>query len=777
MIERDTVVTQNWEPETPFLESTEHAVRRDGEENVATAVETPFLTEYRMGDEVVSAEATSFRELLDELLDTEFDQSLEDLVSEASAEVERTGLSETSEPGRAERALERWVEPLRTHAEAMFDGLAESFENEDPRSLSEDRIDEIFSSFEPRETGMTPAFENFFGSLWKKAKAIAKKAYTFVNKLNPINAVLDKLKGLVRPLLDRVLKIALDKLPPSLRPIAARLAKRFLGEEEQLDETNRASTDIRAIQRGFNAEAATLLLMPAGLEQEELVSDAGAAADREVSTALTEYHEARERFIAQLQDLEEGEDPAPVVEEFIPAILAALRLGIRLIGRPRVVDFLAGYVANLISSYVGKDAAAALSKSIVDTGLRMISLEAEEDGGPRVAAEAFGNVVEDVVRKVSELSSEELDEEGTLEAVTHEAAQEAIASNFPSAVLSPTNDHLESTRVNGTWVAMPRGRRPRYRKYTRVIPVTITPTAARYVRTFGGRTLAQFLRDHLGQTGPVKARLHLYQAIPGTRLSAIARSERSVAGLGTGQRSARAQLHPLTREAAAALTGEPGLGRELDEDRLDEETPAVGDRLYYLEVPGVRPIARSSSGTTFVIDTRKNELRVAIFLSESDAQLIAARMRRREPVTAIIAALRNVYQVAIRSALSRQRRAIRVVGEAPETEQLFGGLRLGKAPMRIVSSLIERWVGKALVAQLLRHRQAFVAATAAKEDGVTLLVRIQAPPGLSVIAKLLRGGTKGILGALDPIAGIRSAIGSGGLVNAVVEIRAGRFGA
>jgi hypothetical protein len=779
VIERDTAVVQNWEPETPFLESSgEYGAAIATVERPIGSVETPFLSEYQMGDEVVSAEAGTFRELLGELLDSEFDEAMEDLISEASAEVERLGLDESpAGAARAERVLERWIDPVRAHAEAMFDGMAEALDNEDPRSLNEDRLDELLAPFEPRGTEMTPVFEDFVGKLWKKAKSVVKKGIALANKLNPVARILEKLKGLVRPLLMRVLKIALNQLPPTLRPIAAHLAKRFIGEQEELgEEFSPASVDVRALQTGFNAEIATLLLSPGDLEQEELVSDAAATADRESSVILNEYHDARERFVGGLQELDEQEDPTPLVEEFIPAILPALKLGIGIIGRPKVVGFLAGYIGRLIAPYVGKQMSPPLSRAIVDAGLRMISLENEEEE-PRVAAEAFGGVVEDVVRRVSELSEEELDEENILEAAAYEATQEAIASNFPNTLLAPTSEHLETTRLQGTWVPMPRRGRARYRKYTRVIPVTITPAAARRVRTFGGRTLAQFLRDHLGQAGVVNAKLHLYQAVPGTRVSTITRSERTVSGLGSGNRGARKQMLPLTREAAAVLTGEPGLGRELGEERLDEETvTAVGDRLYFLEVAGARPVARGSSGTNLIIDTRKNEVRLAIFVSESEAQAIAARLRRREPIGAVLASLRRIYRTAIRSAISKPRRFVKIVGETPETEEFLGGLKLGAASVRIVAGLIEKWVARSLVGQLVKERDAFLTATAAKADGVTIIVKIQRPPGLSMIAKLLRGGTKGILGALNPITGIKSAMPRGP-VNAVVEIRAGRHGA
>ena len=69
------------------------------------------------------------------------------------------------------------------------------------------------------------------------------------------------------------------------------------------------------------------------------------------------------------------EDLAPAVEQFVPALLGALKLGISLIGRPKVVGFLAKYLGQLIQKWVGPQDSGALSNAIVDTGLRLVSLE------------------------------------------------------------------------------------------------------------------------------------------------------------------------------------------------------------------------------------------------------------------------------------------------------------------------------------------------------------------------------------------------------------------
>ena len=57
------------------------------------------------------------------------------------------------------------------------------------------------------------------------------------------------------------------------------------------------------------------------------------------SPVFTNLDQARERFVNDLQQLKEGENPAPYIENYLQAVLAALRIAIRLIGRPKVVIF------------------------------------------------------------------------------------------------------------------------------------------------------------------------------------------------------------------------------------------------------------------------------------------------------------------------------------------------------------------------------------------------------------------------------------------------------
>jgi hypothetical protein len=769
--------------ETPFLEVYEGPIGyEDLDAPEATMPETPFLTEYQVGDEVVSESAGAFRDLLSELYDTEFDEALLELADEADARAQLLGLDEAgADQARVERALEQWIEPLRMEAEALLERMGDALDSGDPRSMTETELDEMLDSFEPQETTQGPVFEDFLKKLWKKAKSavkgavnLAKKGIAAVGKILPIGIILKKLKALVRPLLQQVLKLALNRLPPALRPAAAQLARRFLGtreleamelgEEEDEAMESPASTDVRALQLNFDTEVAALFLAPAEPEQEAMLAEAAFEADRLEDSSIADLDQAREAFVERLMELEEGEDPTPVIEQFVPAILMALRVGIRIIGRPKVVAFLAKFLGRLIAPYVGRNLTAPLSQAIVDAGLRLMTLEAgeeEAEADPRIAAEAFAALVEDTVARVAELEDEELEEEAIVEEATFEGFHRGARRQFPAAVLRGAIPG----RASGVWIGMPRRGRRRYRKYSRLFDVTISPEAAAAIRIRGGRTLATFLKDRLGRTGAVRARIHLYRAIPGTRLGRIARAERSVAGLGPGAVAAQTEMHPLTREAAGALLGEPELGEDVSEAFLDElAPPAVGQAFYYLEVAGGRPAATGTpipgrtvrprlSTTTAAIDIRRGELVLAIYLGETQAQAIAARLRRNEPIGAILSALRAVYLDGVRALASGAgRRRLRIIGETTETsgettgeagtqafeEQLLGIPGL-PSPTGLVGKLLARWTRRAMATELRQQRDAFVTAASAPQDGVTLMLRLAQPPGLAALAQLIRG--------------------------------------
>ena len=144
-----------------------------------------------------------------------------------------------------------------------------------------------------------------------------------------------------------------------------------------------AGPDVTEMQMEFDEQIAEALLADDAQELELEIARARSAPSAS-SPVFTNLDQARERFVNDLQQLKEGENPAPYIENFLPAVLPVLRIAIRLIGRPKVVNFLAGVLGKLISNLVGPAQTPALSRAIVDAGLKLVSLEASDEDEARL---------------------------------------------------------------------------------------------------------------------------------------------------------------------------------------------------------------------------------------------------------------------------------------------------------------------------------------------------------------------------------------------------------
>jgi hypothetical protein len=526
--------------------------------------------------------------------------------------------------------------------------------------LGESELESFIDRYAP-QTHLSPTFENFLGGLAKKAVNLAKKGVQAVGKLG-LNAILPKLKQLINPLLQKVLGMAINKLPVALRPVAEQLAKRWLKqefEEEDVLEAENATPDISGIQREFDQQMANLLFSREDVEREVAIAEYIRDAQKPLThDRFRELDRARSRFIQQLGELREGEDLTPLLEQFIPAILPVLKVGINLAGRSNIVSYFAKWLAKLIGRFVGPQYTPALSQAIVDVGLRLINLESTPEDESMAARSAVAATVEDTVRQVAALPEYILDNQELLEGFALEAFEQAAAENLPPVlperVYEMRPELRETTGIKTAWVLQPlRGKKKHYKKCTRVFETVITPHIAQSVKTFCNVPLSEFLQDRLGLAPgrPVKARVHLYEAIPGTLLSQVCKSEKYVPGLGST--STWNNLHPLTPEAAGIMIDEPGLGREMPPKYLDHQPlTAVGQRLYYLEIPEARPQAVPISGGApkprrirqvhIRLNFPRDQIQVKVFLSEAVAQAIAVDLRK-QAIAKAVSQMRSVY--------------------------------------------------------------------------------------------------------------------------------------
>jgi len=774
----ENFATQVWEPETPFLSDPLPRENENSAISPATAfgpsyeIESPFTSEYTLeGENISNPQAEQFAQLIGELYDPEFEEALTDLVNEASALAEEHQMYESEDPVRqhanVEQALREYLQPIEREATEMYDRMIDAVGERDLSSMSEAEIEALFERFEPTVSLPSPVMEDFLKGFLKKAKRALKSARKLAGKLNPANLVLGKLKKLVRPLLERVLKFAMGKIPAKFRPIAKQLAKRFLGvsaEAEAMDETDSefeefAAADPAEIQEEMDMQFAGSLLRGEDFDRQvNEVQFAEAQAENESDT-LHELERARRRFAKAIVNLPEGQDPTPDVEQFIPAILAAARIAIKVIGRPRVVNFLAGLIAKLISKYVGKSSAVALSRALVDTGLKLMSLEAEPEAEQLAAGNTIASTVEDTVNKlISDAPAEAWENEELLEAYALEAFEKSAAANFPDSTLKPRI--RETSGKSGAWVL-----KKRYKKYTRVLDVKLTPQMIHWIKSFGHTRLSSVLghRYGLAINAPISARVHLYEAVRGTSLPQIALGEKGLLGLGQATRSSWTLIHPLTPCTAGLLFQEPGLGRDVSDRYLHSRNVImVGQRFFFIEIPNAIPLPlpqipnRKGTGTTrggrqsqtrIQLHFPKGQIRLFIFYSDADAQKLKQQLRSKSP-NAIVGMLTSDLNTKLQSVMGgNSPKRLQIIHEAMPTQQ--SSSTISANVLRGHGGKIAEWITGKTTEALLdnikkqsdRFVESFRKATDDPADGLTIRLVFQGPPFFETLRKRFSGGS------------------------------------
>ncbi len=783
-------------PESPFAEAPPaEPGPRPGAEGF-----TPWTEAFSPFTEVPGAAPSPNAELealagdvMEDLYDEAFDQAIAGLVAETAEAVDDrlAGEGPAALVGERLRLGDSHLAPVGFEAEQYLDRLATGIAGVDVASLTDQQLDELFEQFDDATPAVSPAGEEFIKAIKRRARravqVVAKVAKAAAKAAAPLlGPVLARLKRFVRPLLRRVLAMAVNRLPAPLQEPARALARRFGVAEAEAEPESEAELegaspvvvgDPEALAEEFDAlvaEAVVAGAAGAGLPATEGLGDAEYETDPELEggygearaepSPLEALAEARGALTDALAGAEDGEDPTPAVEQFVPALLPLLRTGIRLVGRPRVVSFLTGAMGGLLSQWVGPQHARPLSAAIVDTGLRLAGLErpepaagaeGEAEAGPAVLAA----VVEDTVRRVAELEDEVLEDEALLPLAIGEAFAEAAAAHVPAELLRP--GLAPAPTLAGSFVP----RHPRqayaYKKYSTAPEIEVTEAVARSVRTFGGATLAAVMRAS-GRTLPLRARVHVYEATVGTSLRKLAALER-VPGLGRGRPGAMAQLHPLTPESAGLLLREPRLGARTPAPFLQSRYRiAVGQRFYYLEpargvqaspvgvpgAPGASTAAaaatRPSRGTV-TVDLPRGEVRAALYFSEAEAQAVAAALARQPGGPALLTPVLATFDDAARS-LGRPTGQSRFVAEAEaEAERAARAAqrRIAPAVLDPFARRLRAW-GRTTLARWARGAAPeFGRAAQAAGPGVTVVLQVRGVPGLDVLRQAVAGRLSG----------------------------------
>ncbi len=816
------------EYETPFADVTltrEEPQNEDLENfdmQMYGELESPFAQTFEMPGIInnQSPLAQDYVQFLGELHDSEFSNVLDEL----AAELEDTWSSKISNeiamgerfiPFATQQANEYFTPFINTY-ETAIDRVSEHFSGNSLADHSEAEIERFFSEFEYDNSRFSPAQEQLFGGIFDKIKSVvkkgvdlAKKGISVVGKFLPINIILGKLKGLIRPLLDKVLKFAIGKLPQNLQPYAQTLAKKFLnleasGEPEYNENEIPSNGNLEAIQTEFDNHIANLVFSGNETEAEDLVMNYETSSDslqRETDYEtgglnIPSLETGRQQFIDDLKNLKEGESPAPAIERFLPVAIMALRpvikIALSIIGRQKIINFLAGLLAKLVGKYVPENVAKPLAASIIDIGMSAIGFETYEMNKADVAYEAIANTIQETVQNLGELNEAMLSDNEALTGELLEAFETAAANNFPSQYIK---EEARKSSQHGLWVLKPRkGPRHYYKKYTHIFNTTITPQIAQTLKTFKGAPLYNFLRDKLGldPTKPVQARVHLYQAINGTRLSHVNRYEK-VPGLGASQPHGSVQFHPLTIEAASLLCKEPGLGKNFSSRFTSKRhRTAIGQRFYYLEINGARlrvthtvDHRSSQPGTTgsaagnpskaqvastsdvqAIINFVRSEIKFNYYFSEEEAKSVVEKLNRNDFLGAAMGirqSVKNVLNDMLKNNVSNK---VKIIHEAmPEMflenytdqQEQFSFGDVGKATgsislnagKELLTKLVEKLIDKLsalandAIAGYFKVRAAeFKQAQAEPQDGVTVQIiwmNIQGMASIKAVINAIRG--------------------------------------
>lgn len=761
--------------ETPFVpyESQEEPTQETPEAEAfagAWEVATPFVSgEWNEAGETeaIAPQIAAMAELATEMKDSEFREALEQLADEAlethadqlAGEYGDRELRDAS----AERLLNDHFQPLAVQTEAMLDRFFERLEGYENQALTEMEIERIAGEILPTQP-LSPASEQFLGGFLGKVGKLVSKAVTAPLKIAgkglalvgkfALGPLLAPLKKLARFLLGWVAKHAINKIPAPLRPMARKLSERLfheLGEPHENETEDREQTeaevipatpDVARLEAEFDLHAAQLMLTPDEAEADHLVSSYGEEVERGYESPLLALDRARAELADGLGRLRPGESAQPVMEQFLPAIAAiypAVKLGIAAIGRPRVVKFVGGLLGKLIQPIIGPEFAKVLAPAMADVGLHLFGFETGQADPRAVATEALTATIEETATRLAELPPHVFENEALLDAAVREAFDEAASSYFPATIIRP--ELRETADQHGMWRRMPEdSQRKRYAKYTESPRVEITPRVAATVHTFHGNTLRDHIHDRMNipPSQTVKTNVRLYQALPGTRVSDIARAE----GI------PKQHIHPLTPHAANALLGKnAGLGPHAT------PAPAIGSphqlhihqRLYYIEPPGGRQHLRLQvrlARAELMLNLRQGEIRVWLYLSERLCHQIAAELAKPNNVPAALRLIRPLVRrpaEMLRAVISQRRLppTLRVVGEVPNLEaEVPPWLRqVGHE----LAAKCEEWVSQQVVQYLANNAEEFRRISAAHHEGLTLRIVMSRVPGMEILRLIARG--------------------------------------
>lgn len=791
-----------YEFESPFVASpTQTQVAYEANEARIVEFESPFMKTVPVteGEETFDQREQLFVQFLDELAEEEFTEGVVDLFNEGERYLnQHLSLSHvneiTHEFQRQEELLAGHFQPLAVATEALTDHLAHEFSKLENVPLTEGLIDQVFDQYTATHELGNPVFEDFFKKAFKKIKRAAKKVANVVkkgvklaNKFHPLAILLRQVKKMIRPFLTKIIRKVIQKLPAALQAPARMLAGKLgikaelglttqeMAARQLFDNESRedavvytAGPDLEFFEREFDLRLAEQLFAETEAETQQVFEAyLDDREDQENIASEIRLLQAREQLKSKLQEATTAQEVGPAVEQFLGVAMKAVKLGIRMIGREKVINQIAKLFTKFIGNLIGPEAAAPLAKALVEKGFRLLDLEVSAPDVEAASAETFVQILEEMVADVVTLDEEVLQDQALLEQEVYYLFRHYSGKNMPSNMVV---EELQEAEQAGTWVMMPASGQKRYKKYSRVMETALTRDQVSGVRSFNGQPLLTFLRQNYQYQSdqPLPVRIHLYQAIRGTTLSHVTLLEKKTPGLGTARRSAWSQLHPLTPQVAGLLLGNAALGEEVAERWLtSRHRIQPGQRFYYLEVVGrSRTMAVRSPQVTAVFagggqassrpgvrqedamvkfDFTRSTMSLGLFVTEDKGSEITRRLRAQDyfgAATTFRTAIRDALNGILLRDIGKKVQVVMELREERYLEEHFGGLLAMGAAFakdqlkKLMGKLLEKLVlkaEKALENHLRRLRDDFIRAQEDPAEGLSLHLVFIDMPGMALL--------------------------------------------
>ncbi len=790
--------TSEYDFETPFTDQQLHTEDTTNTETNGNRYDfnhliSPFQSTFHAEeDQQMSPYANEYLELLAELEDSEFQESLYEVANEME---DSWGSNITNEIAIGTQfvpyALKQgraYYSPMVRESDRLIDIISEHFSGNDLADHGDVDVEMFFETLEMNNEGLSPIQEQFLGGLIKKVKSVvkkgvnlAKKGIRYVGKFMPLNFILKKLKRLVRPLLEKVLKSLIGKLPSSLQPHARTLAKKFL-KLESSDDSSEELNSYESLQLEFDTTVSQLFFTSDENESDIQLSEYENSFENlersedyeEEMSGRYSLAAAKDALVNELKNLGEDEDPTPVIERFLPVAIMALKpvikLAIATIGRKKIINFLAGFLSGLIKKYVPSRVSKPLAARIIDLGLRTIGFEVAESENSDLAYEALANTVDETIDGLNSIDNNLIGNQEELAMHLYESFEKAAANNFPPNYIRP---NLRATIIDGMWVSMPRKNPIKvYKKFTNIYDVTLDKKIAKDIKTFRSVPLLNFLRDKYGLevNHAIKAKVHIYELGRGGRLSMVSKFE-NLPGLNPRIPRAWVQLLPLTKEVSQMLLKEGNLGTHFPPRSLTSRYNArPGQRFYFLDIEGARlrlpqtkyrriksvnpspqQIESRSADVQAILNFNKSEIKINYFFSEEDAKGLVEKLNKNDVLgtaTTIKNTVKTILNTILKSHISEKVKIIHesvpemyLESEEVDYDHFINLKNLGQNIGRnVVSKIVQKLTDsianqayEAVVLYLKSRSKVFIDAQNQPQDGVTLSISWKNIAGMSVL--------------------------------------------